>query len=374
MIYLDNNATTQAAKEVIDVMIEELSQPPSNPSAVHTLGQRAKARLQKARQIIASFLKVKSHEIIFTSGGTESMNLLIQGACKGKKNGHIITSAIEHSCVEKTVKEIEKNGFTVTYLPVTEHGYIEIDAIEKAITSDTFLLIFSAANSETGVKNDIERIADIAEKRGLALIVDAVAIFGKDTFHLPKGVSGAGFSAHKFHGPKGVGFCYVKSPYTIAPLCFGGAQEMGMRPGTEALADILGMVKAIELLGHEKTYHKTMQEMRNNFERSLLDKIPGVEINGCERRVSNVSSLYFSGIDGETLLILLDRNGLYASHGSACSSGSLQPSKTLLAMGYTRERAKGSIRFSLSRYTSQEEIDQAVELISCLAHQLLKLG
>lgn len=372
MIYLDSNASTAVADEVIDAITEELKEAPSNPSSVHTMGQRAKARMLKARQTIAHCLNVKPSEIIFTSGGTESMNLLIQGFCQGKKKGHIISSNIEHSCVRNTLNKLEADGFRLTYLPVGLKGYVEAEELDKALQEDTILVTISAANGETGVKNDIEKLSHIAKKRGIAFVVDGVAALGKEPMLLPPGVSGAGFSGHKIHGPKGVGFCFVRSPYLIHPLFFGGSQECGLRPGTENLPAIKGLAKAVEMLSNISSFESHMRDLRDYFEEKLKQEIL-IEVNGEGPRICNVSNVYFPGIDGETLLILLDKHGICASHGSACSSGSIEPSRVLIGMEMPRERAKGSIRFSLSRYTTKEDIDGALGTIISLVKHLKTL-
>lgn len=374
-IYLDNNATTLVAPEVIEAMKQELSAPPSNPSSVHNFGQQAKARLAKARQTIASYLRVKSSEIIFTSGGTESMNLLIQGYCKAHSSGHIITSNVEHSCVFQTLKKMEETGWEISYLPAGVIGAVAPSQIVSAIKPTTRLIILGALNSETGVKHDIHEIAKIAGSHKIAFIVDAVALIGKEPISIPSGVTGIGFSAHKFHGPKGAGFAFVRSPFTIKPLIYGGEQEFALRSGTENLPGIIGLAKAVELLHTEQEAGaKRMKELRDFFENSLRENVGPLHRNGEGERVCNVSNLSFEGVDGETLLIQLDLHGIQASHGSACSSGSLEPSRVLLSMGYSKERARSSIRFSLSRYTTKEEIERAVSIISQLVSQMREMG
>ena len=373
-IYFDNNATTLATKNVVDAMYQELLSSPSNASSTHSFGQAAKAKLTKARQKIAHFLKVKPLEVVFTSGGTESMNLLIQGFCQGIKPGHIISSNIEHSCVMKSLEKLSSMGWKVSFLPAEEKGYISAKQVREAIEDSTSLIVLGSANSETGVKNEIEEIANIAFSSKMTFIVDAVGSFGKEPFIIHPGISAAGFSAHKFHGPKGIGFCYVRSPYKIRSLFFGGEQEFGLRPGTENLPAILGLSAAIDTLSTEGlACDLKVKDLRDHFEKKLIEDIGLVEINGCENRVCNVSNVYFNGVDGETLLIQLDQYGILASHGSACSSGSIEPSKVLIAMGYARQRARGSIRFSFSRLNTFEEVDRSIEIIKALCRQLRAL-
>ena len=368
-IYLDNNATTILAPEAFEAMSQELNAPPSNPSSVHEYGRMAKSRLAKARSSIASYLKAKPTEIVFTSGGTESMNGLIKGYCELVKPGHIITSNIEHSCVQKSLEKLEEKGWRVSYLSASMNGCVSPNQVELAIEPNTHLIVLSAANSETGVKHDIEKIAQIAEKQKIGFIVDAVALLGKSPLTIPKGVTAMGFSAHKFHGPKGIGFCYVKSPTKIKPIIFGGEQEFTLRSGTENLAGIIGLAKAIELI-YESPPFNEMKRLRDYFENELKINSGPLVINGEGERVCNVSNLYFPGIDGETLLIQLDMHGVLASQGSACASGSVEPSKVLLGMGLGTDRAKNSLRFSFSRYTTKENIDRALKIIIALIRQM----
>ena len=372
-IYFDNNATTILAPEVFEAMSQELNAPPSNPSSIHEYGRGAKARLAKARDCIASYLKVKPTEIIFTSGGTESMNLLIQGYCGPLKPGHIITSSIEHSCVQKNLQKLEEKGWKVSYLPASIEGCVSPEQVQQAMEANTHLIVLNAANSETGVKHDIDKIAQFAEKQKIGCIVDAVALLGKAPLTIPKGVTGMGFSAHKFHGPKGIGFCYVKSPTSIKPITLGGEQEFTLRSGTENLPGIIGLAKALQLTYENPAYHK-IETLRDHFEHELIKNASPLLINGEEERVSNVSNIYFPGIDGETLLIQLDMHGVLASLGSACASGSLEPSRVLLGMGLGTERARNSLRFSFSRYTTKEEVDRALKIIIDLVRQMRKFA
>ncbi|NDD57686.1 MAG: cysteine desulfurase [Chlamydiae bacterium] len=374
-IYLDNNATTLVCDKVIEAMNQELQRPPANPSSIHQWGQSAKGRLSKARSSIASYLKVKPSEVFFTSGGTESMNALIQGFYSTMAPGEILSSSIEHSCVDKSLQRAESLGFTINKLMPGARGCILKDQISQSVNEKTRFIVLSAVNGETGVMTDIEQIAQIAHEKNIPLIIDAVAWLGKEEIYLPKGVSAAGFSAHKFHGPKGVGFCFLRSPHTTAPFLVGGSQEFNLRSGTENLPGIIALQKAIELL-EETLPHASMQMrfLRDRFEKNIQQKIPNVLVNGENHRVCNVSNLYFPGIDGETFLIQLDLHGILASHGSACSSGSLEPSRILMGMGYSRERAKSSLRFSISRYTTEHEIDVASSMICQIGLHLLSLA
>ncbi len=370
-IYLDNNATTQLAPEVVSVMTQDLSSPPYNPSSVHFFGREAKAKLMQARDSIARFFRIRPQEILFTSGGTESMNFLIKGLIDPANSPHILTSNVEHSCVEKTLLHLQSKGCQVTFLPVGLKGFVSIEELRNAIQPNTKFLVFNAANSETGAKHDIEAFASLALEKGICLLVDAVAQLGKEPFPLYPGITGAGFSAHKIHGPKGVGFVICRPLKAPEPLLLGGGQEYGLRSGTENVTGILGLAKALQLIEKEgSSYTKKMEQLRDLFEEKITSSLPQVKINGSLKRICNVSNLCFPGIDAETLLIQMDLQGIAASQGSACSSGALEPSRILLNMGLSPKEAKSSIRFSLSRYNSQEEIEIAAKVITSLVSKL----
>lgn len=368
-IYLDNNATTLLDPDVLDVMIAELAAPPHNPSSIHSFGQEAKKVLSDARSTIAEFLDVKPQEILFTSGGTEGMNLLIRGSVSQPSTAHIIGSAIDHPCVYNTLLDLQAQGADVTFLPVDSHGAPRPADLQAALRPDTTLIVLSAANSETGVKLDVEKCAAITRSAKVPFILDGVALLGKELFTVPEGVTGMAFSAHKFHGPKGVGFAFLRSGYKVTPLLTGGGQEKKLRSGTENLPGIVGMAHALSILDEAAAYAH-MKALRELFEAELTHAIPDLEINGDGPRLPNTSNLHFPGVDGESLLISLDMHQIAASHASACSSGALEPSRTLLNMGYTKERAGSSLRFSFSRFTTTEEIKRATETIALLVTKL----
>lgn len=353
-IYLDNNATTPLDPRVLEVMLSELSGPPANPSSAHLFGQRARGLLTGARDKIASCLKIPPEEILFTSGGTEGLNLLLRGVFTG---GHWITTAIEHSAVYETIRFLElRQGLEVTYLPTGRFGAPLLADIESAMRPHTRALVFSAANNETGVKIDLEAIADLAFRKGIPLLLDAVALFGKEPLPLYPGIAAFVLSGHKFHAPKGTGLLFKRSSLPFLSPLTGGPQEYQKRPGTENLAGILGLAKAIEILSREQpqiTHH--LQALTHQLEEGL--KVP---INGLGPRVPGLSNLSFPHADGETLLLQLDLAGIAASHGSACSSGALEPSRVLLNMGLSRREARSSLRFSLSRFNTRSEIDQLI--------------
>ncbi len=362
MIYLDNNATTFLGPSVLAVMEPLLSGKVGNPSSIHRYGQAAKALLAKATKEVAAHFGVKTNEIIFTSGATEALNMVIKSAPKGS---HIITSSLEHIAVIESLKFTE---CTVTYLdPEPGKGAITVEQIEHALRPETAMIVVMAANNETGVRTDIEVIASFAEQRGISLVVDGVAQLGKGEWSLPAGVSAACFSGHKIHAPTGVGVAIVRRSFKNDPLIVGGPQQHSMRGGTENLAGIVGFAKALSLL--PKT-GEAMAILRDRFEEGILSQLEGVQVHGSgEARIGNTSNIAFKGVDGESLLMQLDLAGVAASHGSACTSGTLEPSRVLLNMGIAPSVARGSLRFSLSRFTTQNEIERAIEIVVELVKQ-----
>ncbi|MEI6242894.1 MAG: cysteine desulfurase family protein [Chlamydiota bacterium] len=370
-IYLDNNATTALDPRVLRAMLLELEGAPSNPSSIHTYGQRAKQLLYKARKNISTFFNVNPDELIFTSGGTESVNTAIHGLMHSHSTGHIISTSIDHSCVFQTLTLLQKQGYDLTFLEVGLKGAPELSQIENAIRPDTKLIALSIANSETGVMIDLEPIAALCLERKIPLVLDGVAILGKEIFSIPKGVSAMCFSAHKIHGPKGTGLLFLRSNAKFSPLILGGPQENNRRAGTENLAGILGFEEAVAILKEtQESYIPKIRKLRDYFEKTLQGIFPHIIINGEGPRVCNISNLSFLHVNGENLLIQLDRNGIMASHGSACSSGSIEPSRILLNMGIPRKQAKGAVRFSFSRLTSQEEVDTCIEVLRTLIPKL----
>lgn len=370
IIYLDNNATTILSKEALKAIEKELKGNPANPSSAHFLGQQAKAKLLDAKESIANFLGVKSQNLIFTSGGTESANSIIRGLVSPYEGCHIISSDIEHACVFNTLEDM-KEKYAVSLLKTGNKGFLNPEEIEKELRPDTKLIITSAVNSETGVKSNIEQLSAMALRHGLLLAIDGVALLGKESFSIPKGVASIFFSSHKLHGPKGCGLIYLQSGIKFHPLILGGPQENNKRAGTENLAAILGFKEAIMSL--KRVLPKANSQMtflRDLFEKKITEKLKYVKINGMTNRICNTSNLAFEDIDGETLLILLSQNGIAASMGSACSSGSLKPSRILLNMGYEEKRVRSSLRFSLSRYTTLREIETAVSKIVKVAKSL----
>lgn len=363
-IYLDNNATTPLDPGIKPVLIEFLNSFNGNPSSIHAFGQDARALLDQCRRTVASHLGVLPHEVIFTSSGSEAMNFLIRGLLEGK--GEIITSNIEHSCVKQTLKHFAQSGFKITELKTGLLGKIDPEDLKSAITSETKLIVLMAANNETGVKNDLELIAQYAKEAGVPCVVDGVALLGKEPIAIPHGVTGMGFSGHKIHALQGVGVAVVRSK-KIRPTVYG-SQEYGLRGGTENLVGILSFAEAVKLL------KPISPVLRDYFESSLIDALPGVAINGMGPRIPNTSNLSFDGVDGESLLIALDQEGIAASHGSACSAGALELSPVLLNMGIPPQKVRSSLRFSFSRFTSEEEIKESIGIIKKLVLRLRKIS
>lgn len=361
-IYFDNNATTPLDPLVLESMYLDFKSGPLNPSSNHFFGKKAKALLIESRRKIASLLKAQEDKIIFTSGGTEGLNLLINGFVKSYNIQHIVSSEIEHLAVFNTLSALEKK-VKVTYLKANTQGNIDPKEIIEVITDQTQLIILSAVNTETGVLNDLEAIAKIAKDKKIYLIVDGVGILGKSPFVFYEGISAMAFSSHKIHGPKGIGFIYLNKKNSLSPQILGGSQEYNLRAGTENLAGIIATAKALEI-AYDDLQKKIeyIKFLRDTFEQILSQNL-NVYINGDGPRICNVSNIAFTGIDGEDLLRKLDLQRICASHGSACSSNSTQLSRILLNMGYDIARVKSSIRFSFSRMNTFEEVEKACYII-----------
>lgn len=367
-IYLDHNASTPIDPYVLKILIKELEREVGNPSSTHFHGQECRRILDKSRLLISRYFKVKPQEVIFTSGGTEGASMLINGIAMQKPNGHILSSSAEHASVYQTLKELEKRGAQVTFLSTGLWGAVTPEEVEKAIRPDTVLITLMAVNNETGAITDINSIAELAQKRKIPFIVDGVAWLGKEKMEIPSGVSALFFSGHKIHASKGVGVCICRQNLRLIPLFTGGGQEFNRRAGTENLPGIAALAEAIALISEESMHH--MRSMRDLLEGELIKQIPRVVVNGTAPRVSNTANLAFLGVDGEDLLMQLDMEGISVSHGSACSSGALEPSRILLEMGIPLAQVRSSIRFSLSRMTTEEEIKRAIEIIVKVVNRL----
>lgn len=364
-IYLDNNATTQVDHRLFDLFIKHTFTTFGNPSSIHGFGQEAKAQLIKARDDIAAIIGAKSQEIIFTATATEALNMLLRGFFGPKPTGHLITSSVEHAAVFACAEYLKVHGVDVTYLDVGLFGAPSPEQLKAAIRPDTRLICLMAANNETGVLTDIHAMAEIAQEHGIPFVVDCVAFFGKEPFSLHPGISAACFSGHKFYAPKGAAFAFVRKGFKVQPHLIGGHQEHGMRAGTENLAAIVTMAKGAAYVTEELALFKEpMRALRDYFEQEVMRKFPKATVNGLGPRVANTSNICFQDIDGEALLMYLDLHGIAASLGSACSSGAIEPSRVLVNMGLSRKQALSSIRFSLSRFTTKDEIDRTTQVLS----------
>ena len=367
-IYADNAATTMMSKTASDVMAMCLCEYYGNPSSLYMLGQQAKNKLEEARSIIAGLINAKPKEIIFTSCGSESDNQAIITAAEiGRKKGkmHIISTAFEHHAVLHTLEKLEKDGFSVTLLPVHENGIVIPDELDAAITDDTCLVTVMTANNEIGTVQPIEKIGEICRKHGVIFHTDAVQAAG----HLPIDVEAQKIdmlsaSAHKFHGPKGVGFLYIRSGIPAASLIEGGAQERGRRAGTENVAGIASMAAALtEAVSNMEKNNLHISKMRDYIIKGLSE-IPHSALNGdAKKRLSGNINFCFEGIEGEAILMLLDQKGICASSGSACTSGALDPSHVLLAIGRIHDVAHGSLRLSLGEDISPEQADYIIKSV-----------
>ncbi len=373
-IYFDNNSTTPLDPEVIKVIEEELLNF-GNPSSIHAFGQEIKTKLIQARRSIAHCLGVSPTEIIFASGGTEGINMAIRGLIGSSFHGEIITSSVEHACVYQTCQKMQEVGCSIVELPVGNEGRIHLKDLQSALHAGTRLIVLIGANNETGVLNDIEAIAQIAQRAKIPLILDGVALLGKEKFQIPRGVSIACFSGHKIHALKGIGFSVIRKFTACASLITGGPQEQERRGGTENVLGILSLAKAIEIMTDKLEANVNgMRKLRDHFEKRVSDEIEGVVRNGAAERVSNTSNLSFLGIDGDAFLMNLDLAGIAVSSGSACSSGALEPSRVLLNMGLSRETAKTSVRFTFSRMNTMEEVDAVCNLLPKMINRLRSLS
>ena len=365
-VYLDNNATTKLDDAVLKEMMPYLTEQYANPSSIYKFGKVGRKAVENARKIVAKTLNCEEDEVYFTSGGSESDNTAIRGiayACKNNGN-HIITSKIEHPAVLETLKQLEREGFEVSYIGVDEDGIIKLDELKSSIKDTTTLITIMYANNEIGTIEPIEKIGAIAKEHNIIFHTDAVQAVGSVRIDVKsQNIDSLSLSAHKFHGPKGVGALYVRRGVRFNKFINGGHQERNKRAGTENVAGIVGLGKAIELAyeGLEEK-NKKIKELRDYYVKEITSKIPYTKINGSmEKRLPGNSNISFRFIEGEGILLNLDNAGICASSGSACTSGSLDPSHVLLAIGLPHEIAHGSIRMSLSKYTTKEEIDYVIE-------------
>lgn len=368
MIYLDNAGTTKVSESVINAMLPYFNNVYGNASSLHEMGQIAKEALENARKAIAEVLNASSDEIYFTSGGSESDNLAIKSLVEwGKKKDktHIVTSKIEHHAVLETLKALEKQGFDVTYLDVDEDGIVDPESVKEAITEKTAFVTIMMANNEIGTIEPIAEIAKVCEDKGVYFFTDAVQAVGHIKVDVKQlGVSMLALSAHKFHGPKGVGALYVKKGIPLFSQITGGGQERNKRAGTENVAGIVGMATALKEASDEmEQVAKKERQLRDKLI-AELGKISHSKLNGHQsKRLPNNFNMSFEGIEGESLILLLSDEGICSTSGSACTSGSLDPSHVLLAIGLPHEVAHGSLRLTLSKYTTEAEIDKVIETV-----------
>ncbi|MGI5817630.1 MAG: cysteine desulfurase NifS [Armatimonadota bacterium] len=373
LIYLDNAATTRVAPEVFEAMSPFLQDEFGNPSSVYALAGRSAAALEDARRAVADFIGAEPEEIIFTGGGSEADNLAIKGTMRKKDGGHMITSAIEHHAVLHTCKYLEEEGYDLTVVGVNENAMVDPREIADAIRDDTRLITIMHSNNEVGTIQPIAEIAEIARERGIKMHTDAVQSLGKVAFNVDDlGVDMAAFSAHKIHGPKGVGALYIRRGFRPEPLIHGGGQERRLRAGTENVPGIVGFGKAVALAAeHGQAAAERIRALRDRLIEGVLRAIPDTILSGHPtERLPNIASFLFRYIEGEGILLSLDMKDIAGSSGSACTSGSLDPSHVLLAMGFPHEIAHGSLRLSLSRYTTDEEIDTVLETLPPIIQRL----
>ncbi len=378
-IYVDHNATTPLDPRVLDEMLPFLRDDWGNPSSVHWAARGPKAALDQAREQVAALLNAAPLEIVFNSTGTEGDNHAIKGTAlaRKKKGNHIITTVVEHPAVMNTCKYLEKEGFEVTYLKVDSLGMLDLDELRAAIRPETILITIMYANNETGVIFPIPEIGEIAREKGITFHTDAVQAVGKIPIDVKTlKVDLLTLSGHKLYGPKGTGALFVRRGVRLVPLLHGGHQERNRRGGTENVAGLVGLGKACDIA--RETMDESvarMKALRDRLEKGLMEKIPDIKINGDpEKRLPNTANISFEYVEGESLLLNLDMRGVAASSGSACTSGSLEPSHVLLAMSLSHEMSHGSVRFSLGRHNTEEEIDYIVEIMPPIVERMRSMS
>jgi cysteine desulfurase len=377
-IYVDNNATTRVAPEVFEEMTPYFTDLYGNPSSMHFFGGQVQRKVEEARERVAGLLGARPQEIIFTSCGTESDNAAIMSAlqCNPEKR-HVLTTRVEHPAVKNLVANLKREGYRVTELPVDRHGLLSMEEVSRAMTDDTAIVSVMWANNETGVLFPVEEIATLAKSRGVIFHTDAVQAVGKIPVNMAEShIDMLSLSGHKLHAPKGIGVLYVRRGTRFAPFVIGGHQEEGRRGGTENVPYIIGLGKACELAATDlEEKNLRVKSLRDKLENGLLEVVGNSIINGdAEQRLPNTSSISFEYVEGESILLKLSDKGICASSGSACTSGSLEPSHVLRAMGVPFTAAHGSIRFSLSFYNTEEEIDYILEVVPPIIEQLREIS
>ncbi len=378
LIYFDNNATTKVDPAVVEEMMPYLTELYGNPSSGYRFGQQVGKALDQARERVAGLLGCEPSEILFTSCGTESTNAAINSALlMDRDRQHIVTTRVEHSATLKHCETLAKRGYEITWLGVDRSGQIDLDELEKAIRPDTALVSVMWANNETGVLFPVHEIASIVRKKHTLFHTDAVQAIGKIPFDLGhEKVNFVSLSGHKLHCPKGVGVLYVNRRTKFHPYLIGGGQEHGKRAGTENVASIVGLGKACELAGEFMEHeNREVKALRDDFENGILEKVEGVTVNGDrEHRLPNTSNLAFDGVDSEGVLMLLDKEGICCSSGSACTTGSVHASHVLKAMGLDDEHARSSLRFSFSRFNTRAEVEKALEIVPKVVAKLRRIA
>ncbi len=377
-VYLDNNATTRVAPEVLEEMLPFLKERYGNPSSMYTFGGDVHRDLDTARERVAALLHCQPTEVVFTSCGSESDNHAVRGLIDAyPEKGHIITTKVEHPAIKNQVPYLRRKGLQVTELGVDSKGNLDLEELREAITNDTLLISAIFANNETGVMFPIREICRIAKERGVFVHTDAVQGVGKVPLDMEKlPVDLLSFSGHKFHAPKGIGGLFIRRGLKIRPFIIGGHQERSRRGGTESMPLIVGMGKAAELMGSKLEDENTrVRALRDRLEKGILSRIPDTEVNGDpDNRVPNTTNIGIHFIEGEALLLAMDKHGICASTGSACASGSLQPSHVLRAMGVPFTSVHGSVRFSLRTYNTEEDVDYVLEVLPGIVEQLRELS
>jgi cysteine desulfurase len=371
LLYFDHNATTSVAPEVADAMDRAVRHVFGNASSTHSAGQQARGHLETARKTIAEFIGASAAQVVFTSGGTEANNLALLGLAGSPRGGHVITSAIEHPSVLEPCRQLQREGFEVSFAPVNASGVVDINAVERMLTSRTVLISIMHANNETGAIQPISEIAHLVEQRRSAgqqiyFHSDGVQALGKIDFNVQAlSVDLYSLSGHKAFAPKGVGALYVRRTVPVRGIQLGGKHERERRAGTENVPGAVAFARAIELIRSNRT---NLAELRDYFETHLAGRLDDIEVHSNQvHRLPNTSNVLFRGVSAEALLIALDRRGIAVSTGSACSSGSIEPSHVLLAIGRTREQAKSSVRFSFGRYNTLAEIEELVgAVVACV--------
>jgi cysteine desulfurase len=374
-VYLDNNATTKMDKEALEAMLPYFSEIYGNASSMHSFGNESKKAMVEARKTIADIFGIETDELIFTGSGSESDNLAIRGVAKAyrKRGNHIITSAVEHPAVRNTCRELEKEGYEVTYVSVDENGVIKLDELKKAIKKETILITVMHGNNEVGSIQPVEEIGKLAKENRIVFHVDAVQTVGKlDIKPKEMGIDLLTFSGHKFYGPKGIGGLFIKAGTRLGKVLTGGGQEKKLRPGTSDVPGMVGMAKALEVAHRNiEEEFKREEELRDYFESELLKRVPEIQINAKgAKRLPGTSSITFKYLEGESILLTLNFKGIAVSSGSACSSDDLQASHVLLAMGIPVEIAHGTIRFSFGKYNTREEVDYVLQELPPIVEKL----